>query len=219
MKWPFKLNLLQYDAEEATAKLARSCCDYVNPLTLAERKEKYLFLNMSFGQNPSYFKDYLTDVREILEFSDEMHKEGGELFWNFGDVKRNDHNFMCIHVRTTDFVRRHMATNMTNAVDAARDIARRKNISQYLIFGDNQDYMRNMSFLLTDNATSSDKVLISNFKDTMDFYASSELCSSFLMTAANSTFGWWLAFFARDQNSVFYLNDRILATNEMPTRD
>ncbi|CAJ0602893.1 unnamed protein product [Cylicocyclus nassatus] len=51
-------------------------------------------------------------------------------------------------------------------------------------------------------------VFISNFTVPVDMYASSQLCTSFLITAPVSTFGWWLAFFSKNQNNVFYLLDK-----------
>ncbi|KHJ89263.1 hypothetical protein OESDEN_10916 [Oesophagostomum dentatum] len=68
-----------YEAEEAIVEFSASCCDYVNPLRLSNRNEDYLLLNMTFGQHPKYFEDYLADVRSILEFSDETIAQGSEL--------------------------------------------------------------------------------------------------------------------------------------------
>ncbi|KHJ90658.1 hypothetical protein OESDEN_09495 [Oesophagostomum dentatum] len=100
-------------------------------------------------------------------------------------------------------------------------VAPTQNISQFMIFGDDKDFMQNMSTLLIEKEESSDyKIFVSDFSEELDLYLSSQLCSSFLMSAANSTFGWWLAFFARDQNNVYYLNDRILNNRDkMPSAD
>ncbi|VDO89580.1 unnamed protein product [Heligmosomoides polygyrus] len=81
-----------------------------------------------------------------------------------------------------------------------------------LIFGDDLDFMksfrqeirklRKQVLFLFQN------VYVSTFPEIIDFYLSSQLCDAFLITAAPSTFGWWLAFFARNQTAVYYLQDR-----------
>ena len=43
-----------------------------------------------------------------------------------------------------------------------------------------------------------------NKKPGEDFYISSKLCSSFLMTVPESTFGWFLAFFSKRDDHVYY---------------
>ncbi|EPB75843.1 hypothetical protein ANCCEY_05083 [Ancylostoma ceylanicum] len=50
-------------------------------------------------------------------------------------------------------------------------------------------------------------VLVSKFNPYVDLYVSSKLCEAFLITAATSTFGWWLAFFAPGQDAVYYMPD------------
>ncbi|KHJ79451.1 hypothetical protein OESDEN_20902, partial [Oesophagostomum dentatum] len=49
--------------------------------------------------------------------------------------------------------------------------------------------------------------IVSHFNEFEDFFISSRLCRAFLMSAPTSTFGWWLAFFTRNQDAVYYLND------------
>ncbi|CAJ0603093.1 unnamed protein product [Cylicocyclus nassatus] len=49
---------------------------------------------------------------------------------------------------------------------------------------------------------------LSIFSEMSEFYISSRLCKSFLLSAPTSTMGWWLAFFAKGQNNVYYYKDR-----------
>ncbi|KHJ76679.1 hypothetical protein OESDEN_23701, partial [Oesophagostomum dentatum] len=59
-----------------------------------------------------------------------------------------------------------------------------QNISSFMIFGDDQLFMKNMSTLLESNGKSSKgTALVSNFTEIMDLYVSSQICSSFLITA------------------------------------
>ncbi|RCN35214.1 hypothetical protein ANCCAN_18929 [Ancylostoma caninum] len=60
---------------------------------------------------------------------------------------------------------------------------------------------------------------ISQFTDALDLYVSSQICDSFFITAATSTFGWWLAFFARDQSNVHYVLDSRMHEQKLPKRE
>ncbi|VDP21354.1 unnamed protein product [Heligmosomoides polygyrus] len=62
-------------------------------------------------------------------------------------------------------------------------------------------------------------VTVSTFKEATDFYLSSQVCRSFLITAVTSTFGWWLAFFSIDQNAVFYVTDHRPHADKVPSKD
>ncbi|KAK6011144.1 hypothetical protein OSTOST_23782, partial [Ostertagia ostertagi] len=46
---------------------------------LLNHTEKYLLLDFMFGQNPSYFDDYIDDVRYILSFSPSIRVKGDHL--------------------------------------------------------------------------------------------------------------------------------------------
>ncbi|VDL77958.1 unnamed protein product [Nippostrongylus brasiliensis] len=57
---------------------------------------------------------------------------------------------------------------------------------------------------------------ISDNTEFEDFYVASEICSAFLMSSALSTFGWWLAFFTRNQSTVYYANDKRVVNDDHP---
>ncbi|EYC28009.1 hypothetical protein Y032_0008g286 [Ancylostoma ceylanicum] len=82
-------------------------------------------------------------------------------------------------------------------------------LSKFLIFGDDKDFMKSLATqLVRSPSDQTQTVRISEFSEIADLYISYRLCSAFLMSAASSTFGWWLAFFSQDQNSVFYYKDK-----------
>ncbi|KAJ1364259.1 hypothetical protein KIN20_024310 [Parelaphostrongylus tenuis] len=60
---------------------------------------------------------------------------------------------------------------------------------------------------------------ISDFDEVTDFYLASQVCQSFLIAASTSTFRWWLAFFIKDQNAVFYMLDNRAQTNKVPSKE
>ncbi|RCN43414.1 hypothetical protein ANCCAN_10605 [Ancylostoma caninum] len=194
-----------------------SCCVYDEPLRLINLTDKYLLLNFGYGQNPSYFEKYLPDVRNILQFSEEMQRNGSEVI----DPLMMDYsNSLCIHIRRTDFIERNISTDMMTAVRAANSIARKKNISRFVIFGDDKDFMRDMSQeIVEEGHWKANAALVSEFDEYTDLYAASRMCKAFLITAVTSSFGWWLAFFIPDQNNVYYLPDTRNHADKIPSKE
>ncbi|VDL76456.1 unnamed protein product [Nippostrongylus brasiliensis] len=161
--------------------------------------------------------DYLDDVRQLLRFSSAITKEGDYQLRAL-DVPLN--STLCIHIRRGDFVDMKVDTNVNETIRAVNDISGRMGTSRFMIFGDDQEFMRNLSHLIISSQNiSEDAVLISNFSEAMDLYLSSRLCNSFLITAATSTFGWWLAFFIEDQNAVYYLLDNRTHDDKIPSKE
>ncbi|KAK5984330.1 hypothetical protein GCK32_004600 [Trichostrongylus colubriformis] len=91
-------------------------------------------------------------------------------------------------------------------------------LSDYLIFGDDADFMRRMVEELTKSSTGQ-KGLFSTNPEEIDFYLASRACGAMLITAPTSTFGWWLAFFTPNQNAVFYSNDKRPMADKVPQKD
>ncbi|EYB88612.1 hypothetical protein Y032_0244g3529 [Ancylostoma ceylanicum] len=128
--------------KETVVPFANSCCVYDNPVRLSNNNASYLLLNFIYGQNPRYFEDYIADVRQILKFSNDYRREGDYIV----DLLKMTHsNLVCLHIRKTDFDVRNISTDMESSVEAANTIARRKGLSQFMIFGDDQKFMENMS--------------------------------------------------------------------------
>ncbi|VDN35490.1 unnamed protein product [Cylicostephanus goldi] len=132
-----------------------------------------------------------------------MKRNGSEVI----SLLENYSGSMCVHVRMTDFIERSTNTDLNTTVKAANTLAKKKNISHFLVFGDDRNYMVKLSqTIVKDGGWRNDAVAISTYEESMDLYLASEMCSCFLISTVISTFGWWLAFFVRDQNSVYYLN-------------
>ncbi|VDK45318.1 unnamed protein product [Cylicostephanus goldi] len=53
--------------------------NYDDPLRLKNFSDQYLLLTASFMRNRRYFDDYLEDVREILQFSEEVKQNGSNV--------------------------------------------------------------------------------------------------------------------------------------------
>ncbi|RCN30275.1 hypothetical protein ANCCAN_23955 [Ancylostoma caninum] len=136
------------------------------------------------------------------------------------DLYRTHSNLVCLHIRKTDFDVRNISTDMMSSVEAANTIARKKGLSQFIIFGDDQEFMQNMSRTIVEiGKWEKDAVLVSKFEDYIDLYISSKLCDAFLITAVTSTFGWWLAFFAPGQDAIYYMPDTRIHGDKRPSKD
>ncbi|KHJ96775.1 hypothetical protein OESDEN_03260 [Oesophagostomum dentatum] len=82
-------------------------------------------------------------------------------------------------------------------------------LSKILFFGDDKDFMDTLAKMVVNGSFINEKksAYMSTFSEISEFYISSRLCKSFLLSASSSTFGWWLAFFARGQDAVYYYKD------------
>ncbi|RCN43415.1 hypothetical protein ANCCAN_10606 [Ancylostoma caninum] len=120
----------------------------------------------------------------------------------------------------TDFVLENISTDMTTTVRAANDIARKKNISQFIIFGDDEKFMRAMAReIVEEGHWKANAALISEFNESIDLYVASRMCKAFLIAAVTSSFGWWLAFFIPDQTAVYYLPDTRKHGDKVPSKE
>ncbi|PIO63535.1 hypothetical protein TELCIR_14866 [Teladorsagia circumcincta] len=109
---------------------------------------------------------------------------------------------------------------MMDTVFAANDIARGKGVERFVIFGDDREFMQNLSHvIIREGNWRPNAAFISQFSEAIDFYVASQVCRSFLITAATSSFGWWLAFFVADQNSIYYLPDERIHADKVPSKE
>ncbi|CAJ0608142.1 unnamed protein product [Cylicocyclus nassatus] len=67
------------ETKERVVPFAGSCCSYYDPLRLKNHTDQFLLLNFRFGHNPRYFEDYIGDIREILNFSEELRENASDL--------------------------------------------------------------------------------------------------------------------------------------------
>ncbi|RCN32191.1 hypothetical protein ANCCAN_22004 [Ancylostoma caninum] len=184
--------------------LFTACCKFYSPCRLIHHPAKFLFLEMNLAQNRRYFEDYLPELRDIFQFS-EAFREKGERdlrLMNMSDTS----GAMCIHVRRTDFHRFGLETEWNGTIKAAQHIATKRGLRNYLIFGDDKEFMSSLATELERDTSigTQTKAFVSMFPEITDFYLSSRLCNALLLSAASSTFGWWLGFFARNQDGVYY---------------
>ncbi|EYC08000.1 hypothetical protein Y032_0068g245 [Ancylostoma ceylanicum] len=63
-------------ANETRIDFASTCCEYIDPQRFSSYTAKYLFLKFQYGQNPLYFTEYLSEIRQLLEFSPSVQREG-----------------------------------------------------------------------------------------------------------------------------------------------
>ncbi|KJH49629.1 hypothetical protein DICVIV_04239 [Dictyocaulus viviparus] len=208
------------DTNQTTVPFASgSCCNYDNPNRLLNHSAEYLLLNFIYGQNPHYFDEYLSEIRELLRFSNNARNLGEKLIGTFNNETERT-NMLCLHIRMTDFIVRNISTDTQKTTEAANDIANKNDILRFIIFGDDQDFMRRLSKeIIQHGKWKTDAVIVSQFNEVTDLYVASQVCRSFLITAVTSTFGWWLAFFVPNQKSVFYMSDNRAHADKVPSKE
>ncbi|KAL6741513.1 hypothetical protein Aduo_014761 [Ancylostoma duodenale] len=183
-----------------------SCWEYDDPLRLSNLSGKYLLLETYCAQNVRFFIDYLPEVRDMFRFSDAVRAEAENI------IKCRQMQFVnttCVHTRRGDFVKYNRTTNLDETVEAAMQVSQRHESEQFLIFGDDENFKNRLRKRLQSASGSNiKKTHLSTYNEFEEMYLSSQLCTSFLISNAMSTFGWWLAFFSPNQDSVYYTNDQ-----------
>ncbi|PAV85494.1 hypothetical protein WR25_23493 isoform B [Diploscapter pachys] len=181
------------------------CCSYEDPTwRLSNYSEDHIFLETTFMQNSLYFERQIPELMKYLKFSEEVIRNGEKIInsWNVTNAAQ----FSCIHVRLTD----HFSKSDANFSQAGiKFLLEKEKYNDFIIFGDDQSYMKDLSTnVKRDPAFKDSKIIINTNKlPGEDFYISSKLCSSFLMTNPESTFGWFLAFFSKQNNHVYFDHD------------
>ncbi|KAL6741515.1 hypothetical protein Aduo_014762 [Ancylostoma duodenale] len=190
----------------ANNKGKASCWKYDDSSRYSNHSAKYLLLNTYCVQNARFFKDYLPEIREMLRFSETLSEDVKQKL-----RRRNERSSKttCLHTRQMDFLVYNRTTNLSETIDAAYRISQRHGSEHYMIFGDDQKFMKNLARELEiADGRRKKTAYVSSYNEFEDMYVSSQLCTSFLLTNAMSTFGWWLAFFAPNQDAIYYINDQ-----------
>ncbi|EYC14634.1 hypothetical protein Y032_0040g316 [Ancylostoma ceylanicum] len=174
--------------------------------SLLNHSEKYLLLDTYCAQNVRFFIDIMPKIRNMFRFSEAVREKA-----EHRAICREIHfvNTTCVHTRQRDFVKYNRSTDMDETVEAALQVSQRHGSEQFLIFGDDEIFKSRLAYRLRSaSGTKRKKAYLSKYDEFEEMYLSSQLCTSFLISNAMSTFGWWLAFFSPNQDSVYYTNDQ-----------
>lgn len=196
-----------------------TCCEYEDPSRLKNRTEQFLVLDFRYAQNVRYFDFMLPEIRHLLAFSDDVQREGDQVLhrWNIHNATA-----MCVHIRRSDFVQLHVASDLHDSVGDVIRIAERQDFDKFIIFGDDTDFMRRMAeaIEMQRNGIRKSRARFSTNTEGVDFYIASRACGAMLITAPTSTFGWWLAFFIPNQEAVYYRgSDKRRMVDKVPQKD
>ncbi|VDP02259.1 unnamed protein product [Heligmosomoides polygyrus] len=176
-------------------------------------------LDFRYAQNVRYFDFMLPEIRHLLAFSDDVQREGDQVLhrWNIHNATA-----MCVHIRRSDFVQLHVASDLHDSVGDVIRIAERQDFDKFIIFGDDTDFMRRMAeaIEMQRNGIRKSRARFSTNTEGVDFYIASRACGAMLITAPTSTFGWWLAFFIPNQEAVYYRgSDKRRMVDKVPQKD
>ncbi|KAK6020418.1 hypothetical protein OSTOST_13929, partial [Ostertagia ostertagi] len=182
-------------------------------LRLRNHTATHLFLAFEYGQNPRYFDKYLHDIRKFLQFSSSVRRKGDEI------IEGLNRYYCTVSLYHKNF--RNISSSRLHApVISPSTATRSQGISSFVLFGDDRKFMHDLARRIElAGRWRKDAVIISNYTESLDLYLSSQLCRSFLITAATSTFGWWLAFFIPNQSAVFYMSDGRGQPGKIPEKE
>ncbi|RCN33019.1 hypothetical protein ANCCAN_21158 [Ancylostoma caninum] len=132
-----------------------SCWKYEDPLRYFNHSAKYLLLNTYCMQNARFFKDYLSEIREMLRFSEDLCEKAQQKLKSRKRFNSNNRHYVkttCVHTRRGDFLANGRLTSFNETVDAAHQIFHRhycrrhlQGSEHYLIFGDDQKFMEKLA--------------------------------------------------------------------------
>lgn len=201
------------------------CCEFDIPKELWEAKEENIFVTGDAFQSFKYFEEFNDEVlNHILLLSPELHDKAEREIFIKNQIP-TDNKILCVHTRRYDFIsaEAHLPSPEDFTEAATKHIAlslfekTQQNVT-IIFFGDDRPWMRervqrlitvlNFSVLVEDITKSSRDSKRTPFPSAIDFAFSRNHCDSVLITASASTFGWFIAYMAKPNATVYY-NERI----------
>uniref|UniRef100_A0A158PMA4 Astacin domain-containing protein n=1 Tax=Angiostrongylus costaricensis TaxID=334426 RepID=A0A158PMA4_ANGCS len=118
-----------------------SCCEYEDPTRLRGKTEQFLVLEIRYAQNVRYFEDMVSEIRQILQFSADVQRNGDDILrrMNIGNSSN-----MCAHIRRSDFVEMNVASDFNASVRDIHEIASDQGLSNVFLFGDDVNFMERL---------------------------------------------------------------------------
>ncbi|EGT54622.1 hypothetical protein CAEBREN_32428 [Caenorhabditis brenneri] len=192
------------------------CCTFQNPSVLEKVKDEYLHLKGTHYQSWKYFSQMRNELIGFL-------KTPNNHFF-YLPVSSESTFVTCVHVRRGDFIRVgfHVAdeTFIRNAMDYVeqKENTCRKHMTT-VFFGDDFNFMD----LLRNGTRSTADSYVSQNTPSDDLLYSKANCDVVFISAAHSTFGWWMGYLSKG-NRVYYTDiqytkDYILETGEFNSDD
>ncbi|EGT36976.1 hypothetical protein CAEBREN_26400 [Caenorhabditis brenneri] len=201
------------------------CCTFQDPSILEDIQDEYLYLNGTHYQSWKYFPGMRDDLINFLKEPDH----------NFLSLpESSDTNFIkCVHIRRGDFIEflipiadKTFIINAMKFIDekgrSAGQAAQylpiqkfpegRTRINSYTVFfGDDFQFMEEIR-----NSTVKEDGFVSRMSPADDLLYSKNNCDVVLITAAHSTFGWWMGYLSKG-NRVYHTD--ILYTDDINIRE
>ncbi|CAB07352.1 L-Fucosyltransferase [Caenorhabditis elegans] len=195
-------------------KFHQKCCTFDDPSLLDNYEDEYLHLTGTHYQSWKYFSHMRNELIGYLKTTEntymDLPKSGENTFITCVHVRRGDFLRVGFHVADENFIR-----SSLNLI--SRQVAKRANTAT-VFFGDDYEFMDSLR-----NRTSKINAFVSQNSPADDLLYAKSNCDVVLITAAHSTFGWWMGYFSKG-NRVYYTDiqftkDWILETGEFISED
>ncbi|EFO99750.1 hypothetical protein CRE_18583 [Caenorhabditis remanei] len=184
------------------------CCIYEDPRVLSNIEDEHIHLTGKFYQSYKYFEGMRDEQLSWL-------KESPAEFPGLPKSDAETH-VMCVHVRRGDFLiagfQASDAHFIRNAVEYIMEKENTEKTQRTVVyFGDDHEFMKSIfddTNLGKDNLSKNITHVISQNSPSDDMLYSKSNCEVFLLSASQSTFGWWLGYFSIN-NKVYYMDMRV----------
>ncbi|CAO4381095.1 unnamed protein product [Caenorhabditis nigoni] len=193
------------------------CCTFDNPSVLKENKDEYLHLKGTHYQSWKYFSQMR---QELLGF---IKTPTNNFFYL--PVSSQNTFVTCVHIRRGDFLRVGFHVAGEHFIKSSMDFVQnqegrsRKHMAT-VFFGDDFSFMDS---LRNSTVSNTHDAFVSQNSPSDDLLYSKANCDVVIITAAHSTFGWWMGYLSKG-NTVYYTDikytkDYILETGEFTSED
>ncbi|EFO86720.1 hypothetical protein CRE_04872 [Caenorhabditis remanei] len=195
------------------------CCIFENPNVLMEITDKFLHLTGLYYQSYKYFPAMQEELQNYLRRSSNnfsnLPKSTGKTFINCVHIRRGDFFDVGFHVADADFIKKAM-----NYIERRESRPNQKMV--FIMFGDDLQFMKE---LFTDSIVSNEYTnhsnsihFISQNSATEELVYSKNHCDTVFISAAHSTFGWWMGYFSKG-NRVYFSDIRVTNDSVYKTGD
>lgn len=178
---------------------------YQDPRILVDFHDQHLHVQGQWYQSFKYFSSLHDTLRGYMRN-----------VTSFNDLPiKNDQNFIiCAHTRRGDFQSHNFAmTNERFLNKSLEYVEKRKKsnrITNFVLFGDSLKFMKGIfnDTVVSNEKTSPSHHFISQNSPTEDLIYAKDNCDAVLISAAHSTFGWWMGYLSRG-GKVYYQDIRM----------
>lgn len=171
---------------------------------IPDLKKKSVLVEYGFFQNEKYFKEYRSDILELLKEPEMITKYIEEAYLKFLPFIENSY---FIHIRLGDYL-----TNAKHFIDLEnyyercyKKIIEKDPHAQFILFSNEPDKIKYVYPKLINNLyqSQSQYIILNEADETISFYLMKRCSKGGI--CSNSTFGWWAGWLNTNENKSIFM--------------